>query len=98
MRALLGASEADYYRQPLEKPELPPEGMILLTRLPMTQTLKITYPSGETRFFNLIVDQTTHLIRAGIPEDKLQAALDRVWNMVFVYVKTPNYEASLPIA
>lgn len=95
MVSLLTAEEKDYYTLPLEAPALPLEGQILVSRLPRTNTIKITYYTGETRFFNAMVDQSQELIRAGIPEDKLTKVLDLAWNIIYVYVTTPDYEPVL---
>lgn len=78
--SLLTADEADYYRFPMPVPGPPPEKCILVSRIPHTQSVKITYPTGETKIFSQTPNIHNELVEAGLPRAKLIRVLDYVWN------------------
>ena len=70
----------------MPKPGPPPAGFILVSRVPRSRTLKLTYPSNETKFFIHTPNIFLELEQAGIPKEKLTKVMDYVWNFYNVMV------------
>ncbi len=68
----------------------PPEGKLLLTRMPRTTFLRVTWPDGQYRTLTYDKEGDLKLIRLGVPRDNLDKALNYLWNFYNVYVNAPN--------
>jgi len=75
---------------------LPPEGKLLLTRMPRTDFLRVTWPDGQYRTLVYDKEGDLKLIRLGVPRDNLDKALNYLWNFYNVYVNAPDCPAPPP--
>lgn len=71
----------------MPRPGAPPPGCLLLSRVPHSNTVKLTYPSGESNYFLHTPNIFLELEQAGIPKAKMTKVLDYVWNFYHVVVK-----------
>jgi len=90
----LTASEESYYRQKLPKPPQLPKGFLLVTRWPMSQCVKVTYHTGESKVFSVTPMLHKELVEAGVPEEKLVTILDYVWNFIHCITQDKSDYAS----
>jgi hypothetical protein len=69
----------------LTKPANPQPGQLLLSRIPRTDFLTVTYPDGQSA---KVVWRGLHidLIRLGIPKLKVERVVDYVYNFYHCYV------------
>lgn len=72
----------------------PPEGKtVMLERAPHTNSVRITYPDGQTEVLPHSPTIVLELCRRGLSVDKAQAALDYVWNFRHIYVSCERVPA-----
>lgn len=88
--------EEEYYKVYSDPPVLPPKGVLLLLREPMSAQIKIVFNSGE--FLNVQHSKRINfeLTQIGLPPEKIEKALDMVWNFGKVYVKTHKPDLDSP--
>ena len=94
--ALLFQPEEEYYKVYSDKPHAPPTGVFLLIREPYDSQLKVCYPSGDWLVFQYSKTLHRELEKVGLPTNKIERALDYLWNFGKVYVKSVNPELYAP--
>lgn len=78
--------EEDYYQIYSDPPGNPPEGKILLQRMPYSTILKVTIYTGESFRLHYGPDIALRLREYGVREEKVEKILDYVWNFYHAYV------------
>jgi hypothetical protein len=98
----LSLNEADYYYLHSQEPSPPTEGYILVKRLAYSNVIKIIYPvvEGETVNQSVYIANDSpyaHLkmVKAGIPQEKLERTLDYLSNFNKAYVATPHWRPTI---
>lgn len=80
----------------LEPPPLPPVGKLLISRIPYSHLLKITWPDGQHR--SLLFKDDAQLGAFGIAPDKWSVVLNYVWNFYYAYVTVDSSNSRPPAA
>ncbi len=82
--------EGVYKGKGLDRPADPPLGKLLVSRMPRTQLLRVTWPDGQYR--SLVYDKNgdRKLIDLGIEEERLPKLLNYLWNFYHAYVEAPG--------
>lgn len=78
-----------------ETPAPPPDTTVLIERAPNTNSIRITYPDGQTEVIPHSQTIVQDLCKRGLHPDKAQAALDYVWNFRHLYVTCDRPPAPL---
>jgi hypothetical protein len=81
--------------QPVPEIEHPPEGYVLFRHTPGQNDIRVTYPDGQSELLYHGPDVIRILASRGIPEHKIERAIDYLWNFYSVYV---DCEESTPHA
>jgi hypothetical protein len=68
-------------------PEIPPALTVHLERHPGQQCIRLTYPDGQSELLFHSPDIARKLIDRGIPQEKVEKALDYIWNYRHLLVK-----------
>jgi len=93
---ILGKPEHEYYRLYSEPPGDPPEGQVLLQRVPHSRILKVTLYNGESHRIMHGQDIYLRLAAFGVDKEKAERVMDYVWNFYHVYVVTTGEVPSEP--
>lgn len=89
--------EEDYYKA-YSPPQPPPsKGAFLLLREPLQQSVKLVYPSGDFLSFPITRNLFRELVKVGVPKDKVERAMDYVYNFGRVYVRSVDPEMMAPV-
>lgn len=81
-----------------KRPALPPPGKLLISRIPTTDILKITWPDGQNR--TVVYDKTgpIKLARLGIDQDRQEKLINYIYNFYHAYAASSVTAPPAPVA
>jgi hypothetical protein len=88
--------EEEYYKIYSPRPAIPPKGMFLLLREPLSQYIRVVWPSGEFEEVQVNKRMVWQIGRFGMAEPDVERALDYLWNFGKVYIRSTNPEIMGP--